>query len=240
MYCIVDTEGSGLFRYKNEDGSPVPADAPGQPRLASLAMIFADADLNVEREYHAFVRPDGWEMPEATTKIHGLTQEFLLKNGVPVIEVLKEYTAAIESGRVLVAHNVQHDAKQLRAELRRAGLPDLFEQTPNFCTMRSLTNVCKIPPNGGRGAYKWPKLSEACVFFGMTEYGDHSSLNDARAVVGLMREMKKRGIKFPEAMVHFAKVAPQTQQDDPPPAEAASLADLGLSDDVIGNFKLPD
>lgn len=208
MYAVIDTEGSGLFRYKDDKGKPVPADAPGQPRLASLAMILADADLNILEEYHKFVRPDGWEMSEEASKVTGLTNDFLAENGVPIAEVLPAYVNAVTSGNIIVAHNAQHDCKQLRAELRRAGMDDLFEKTPNICTMRGLTDVCCIPPDGGRGGYKWPKLSEACVHFGFELLGDHSALNDARACLQLLGKMIELGV-CPEPKVHFAKTPPE-------------------------------
>lgn len=202
MYAIIDTESTGLFDFSK------PADADGQPRMAEFVMILADADLNVEQEYHVLIKPDGWEMSEGATKINGLTTEHLNEHGIPVGEALTEYRSAILNGRIIVAHNAQYDTKILRGECRRAGIDDLFEQTPNICTMRALTDVCKIPPNGNRGGYKFPKLSEACVFFDMKEFGDHSALNDARACLGLLREMKKRNIPLPEAKVHFAKNRP--------------------------------
>ena len=200
-YMIVDTEGTGLFRYDQ------PADAKGQPRLAELMMIFTDEDMNVEREYHAYIRPDGWEMSPGATAINKLTNDFLNEHGIPVAEALNEYNSAITNGYVMVAHNAQHDAKQIRAELRRAGLADRFEDAPNLCTMRGLTDTCKIPPNGDRGGYKWPKLSEACVFFGMENMGDHSAENDARACLALLRKMRDLGV-LPEAKVHLAKTPP--------------------------------
>lgn len=197
-FIIVDTEGTGLFDYKQ------PADADGQPRLAEIVIIFADADMNVEKEYHAYIRPDGWEMSEGATKVNGLTTEFLNEHGVPITEALNEYSSAVDNGRIMVAHNVQHDAKQLRAELRRAGMDDRFERAPNICTMRGLTEVCKIPPRGNRGGYKWPSLSEACVFFHMEEFGDHTAMADARACLALLRKMKELGV-MPEAAVHYQK-----------------------------------
>lgn len=200
-YLIIDTEGTGLFDYKR------PADAEGQPRLAELMMIFADENMEVEREFHCYIRPDGWEMSPGATAINKLTNELLNEHGIPVVEALNEYNSAITNGYVMVAHNAQHDAKQIRAELRRAGLADRFEDAPNLCTMRSLTDVCKIPPNGGRGGYKWPKLSEACVFFGMENMGDHSAQNDARACLALLRKMRDLGV-MPEAKVHLAKNPP--------------------------------
>lgn len=204
-YLIVDTEGSGLFRFRDESGNPVPADAPGQPRLAELVMIYVDADLQVEHEYQTYIRPDGWEMSADATAVNQLTTEFLTERGIPIIEALALFRAAIvEDRRVVVAHNSQHDLKQLRGELRRVGWNDLFEQTRNICTMRGLTNVCRIPPNGGRGGYKFPKLSEACVHFGFEKLGDHSALNDARACLQLFRKMHELGV-VPEAKIHLAK-----------------------------------
>lgn len=204
-YLVTDTEGTGPFRYDQ------PADAPGQPRLASFSALYVADDMSLEREYHAFVKPDGWTMPAEATKINGLTTEFLEANGVPVAEVLEVYRAAVAEGRVVVAHNVQHDSKQLRAEFRRVGLPDMFEQTPNICTMRTLTDVCKIPPKGNRGGYKWPSLSEACVFFHFPNFGDHSAKNDAMACYMLLRKMAELKV-IPEPAVHYAKEKPVAKQ----------------------------
>ena len=44
MYAVIDTEGSNLFDFSK------PADAEGQPRLAELAIIYADSEFNIERE----------------------------------------------------------------------------------------------------------------------------------------------------------------------------------------------
>lgn len=200
-YIVVDTEGTGLFDYKR------PADGEGQPRLAELVMIFVDDNLAVEREFQAYIRPDCWEMTPGATAVNNLTTEFLMENGIPVADALKVFTDAIDQEYVIVAHNAQHDCKQVRAELRRAGIDDLFEKTKNICTMRALTEVCKIPPHGNRGGYKFPKLSEACVFFDFPLMGDHSALNDARATLQLLRKMVELGV-CPEPAVYYAKVPP--------------------------------
>jgi len=197
-FIILDTEGSGLFDYKR------PSDDVGQPRLAELVMIYVDADLNVEREYQTYIRPDGWEMSPGATAINRLTTEFLMTNGIPMVDALAPYREAIGEGRVVVAHNAQHDLRHVRAELRRLGFDDMFEKTRNICTMRALTDICRIPPTGGRGGYKFPKLSEACVFFGFEELGDHTALADARACLQLFRKLRELG-RVPEAKVHLAK-----------------------------------
>lgn len=203
-YLALDTEGTHLFDYKK------PADAEGQPRMASLAMVFLSPELEVQKEYHQFIRPDGWTMSEEAARITGLTDEFLNEHGIPVTEALAEYQSAIDNGYIFCAHNSQHDAKQLRAELRRAGMDDRFEQTPNICTMRSMTNICKIPPKGNRGGYKWPALSEALLFIGAENLGDHSAINDARGVAELLRYLKRTN-QMPEHRVHYAKNRPEAQ-----------------------------
>lgn len=199
-YAVFDTEGTGLFRYD------LPADAAGQPRMASLAIIYVDENMEIERECHMFVRPDvnDYTMTEGAQKAHGLTVEFLNEHGVPVTEALNEFCSAIENGRIMVAHNSQHDMKQMRAELRRAGMQDHFEQSPNICTMRAMTNICKIPPRGNRGGYKWPALSEALLFIGSKNLGDHSAINDAKGALELLQYLKKTN-NMPEAKVHYAK-----------------------------------
>lgn len=197
-FMALDTETSGKFDFKK------PADDPNQPRLASVAMIFLDEDLQIVTESHCLIKPDGWELTEEAARVNGLTMEQLERDGIPIKEALQIYTDAIEEGYAVAAHNAQFDCKMMRGELRRADMDDLFEKTANLCTMRKLTNVCQIPPASGRGAYKFPKLSEACVFFGLSEVGDHTSLNDARAVVHLLREMRKRNVDM-EPTVHYAR-----------------------------------
>jgi DNA polymerase III subunit epsilon len=204
MYLVIDTEGSGLFKFKDDAGNPVPADAEGQPRLAAICMLSVDADLQLTATEKFIIKPDGWKMDPGATAVNGLTDEFLQANGVPVAGALDRYEALVKEGRTVCAHNAQHDTKQLRAELRRAGRSDLFEETKQICTMRALTDVCKIPPNGGRGGYKWPKLSEACVFFHLDQFGDHSAENDALACLELLRKMRDLGI-LRDGAVHFAK-----------------------------------
>jgi hypothetical protein len=85
------------------------------------------------------------------------------------------------------------------------------------------------------------------VFFGGMPKGEHSVMTDIGDTIWLLQQMRERGIPFPEAKVHFARpdhpalpenVAKARQQGDTN-TPAASLADLGISDEAISNFKLP-
>ena len=215
-YAVIDTETSGLFDFSK------PADAEGQPRLASFAAIRLDADLNEEGANEYLIKPEGWILSDEVMKINGLTMERLEKEGRPVADVLKFYSALIERGYVIVAFNSQFDCKVMRGEMRRAGVPDLFEATPNICAMRAAVDVVKAPKASGRG-YKFPKLSEACAHFGIEQTEQHSAMADAHAATAIFLELKALGV-CPDPAVHYAKNRPDAVSEAPiqssPPSEA--------------------
>lgn len=187
MYTIIDTETTGLFDFSR------PADAEGQPRLASFAMLAADDDCNLICATHVLVRPDGWQMGEEAERINGLSQQLLEAHGVSVDQVLVRYAAEITRGSIIVGHNIDYDAKIMRGELRRYGLEDFKGRTATICTMRALTDFCCIPKVNGRG-YKWPKLSEAvrhCL--NRDPSGAHGALHDALDALDLLRWLKQNG-----------------------------------------------
>lgn len=177
-FAVLDAESTGLHDYH------LPADAPGQPRLANLAIITLDEKLEQEAEWNLFVKPEGWSMPAEAAEINGLTDEFLRAHGIPVKDVLETYAALIDAEYVIVGHNCIYDLKTLRGELRRAGMEDRYEQTRSFCTMQALTPVCQIP---GKRGFKWPKLEEACTHFKIEQPAAHTALGDARNTVELLR-----------------------------------------------------
>jgi DNA polymerase III subunit epsilon len=197
MYAVIDTETSGLFDFSK------PADAEGQPRLAHLGIIFVDETLQEESIVDLLVKPDGWTMPPDVAAINHLPQELLMEKGLPVAHVLQAYTDAVDRGRIIVCYNSQYDTKIMRGELRRAGMDDRFERTPNICVMRALTDICQIPKAKGNG-FKFPKLSEAMAHFGIEQHGAHSAGGDARSALELFRVLKDAG-RCPEPSVNYAK-----------------------------------
>jgi len=217
-YCIFDTETTGLFLFKDPDtGAPIPADDPRQPRLAHFNAILLNDELEEEDEIDLYVKPDGWEMPAEAGDVNGLTTQFLEENGTPIGVVLDAYVTIVTAGYVVVAHNAQFDTKAMRSELRRAGLPDLFDQTPNICTMRAAMALGVKKAGGGRG---FPKLTDCAAHLGLVIDDAHSAKGDTRATLALFRHLHAVGA-LPEARVHLAKVPPTAPASaDPLPATA--------------------
>jgi DNA polymerase-3 subunit epsilon len=196
-FLVIDSEGSGLFDFKK------PADAEGQPRMAALAMIVIDDAHQIVSERAHFIKPDGWSMSPEATAVNGLTDEFLHERGEPVRGVLEVYSDLIRAGHAVIAFNAQHDCKTVRAELRRAGMDDLFLLTKNVCVMRK-ANGHILKASGKKG---WPSLAEARQFLNLDTSRAHTALGDAHDALAIFRHLHSVGADLtPE--VHFAKDRP--------------------------------
>lgn len=210
-YLILDTETNKLPIYKKPDGMPHEADADDQPRMAEFAMILTDDKWQVQSTYQQYVQPDGWMMYADALAVNGLTMELLHAQGKPVHFALDAYTAAIKEGRTVVSHNAQFDCKILRGELRRAGMPDLFWDTKNVCTMRSAQKNIKdlVKMNGKRGA---PRLIDLANYYGVWDGKEHhKALEDCQQLLPIAMMMHDHGLLL-EAMVHEAAKHPSRQE----------------------------
>lgn len=203
-YIVLDTETSGLVDHKK------PADAPGQPRVCQIGLIFVDKGLNVEREIEHLIKPNGWTLDNEceAAKINGLTQEKLDAEGVDIKEMLREYGSAIDSRRIVVGHNCPFDMKLMRAELRFAGFPDRYMQTRSICTMWGSRDIVGIPAKNGKG-FKIPKLVEACDHFGIKQPAAHSALADAQSALEILRHLNAAG--------HIPAVSDPYEKNKPKP-----------------------
>lgn len=208
-FLIIDTETNGIMDYAK------PADHPDQPRVAEFAGLLVDESGEIEGEYQRYIKPPmldtgpEWLMTEETTAINGITNQSLWNDGVPIKEVLDWYSMHIAAGRAVVAFGAQFDCKMMRSELRRAGMDDLFERTPNICLMRSARPFAKqigrqIIKAGGSNK-GWVKLTDLCAFCGVPVGPKlHGGLEDARLAALCFRYMLDNGF-IPEPDVHHAK-----------------------------------
>jgi DNA polymerase-3 subunit epsilon len=91
-----------------------------------------------------------------------------------------------------VGHNVSFDRPIVLNEYRRIRHPENISSLPTFCTMKTGTNVCRLPSN--RGGYKWPKLEELHRhLFGHSHASAHDAKGDVCATAKCFFELRRRG-----------------------------------------------
>lgn len=78
---------------------------------AFFGILDENGELELAKDY--LIRPEGWEIPEAATEVHGITTEFALEHGTPAAVVLNQiYGDLIDclTDRVpLAGHNIVYD-----------------------------------------------------------------------------------------------------------------------------------
>lgn len=194
MILFFDTETTGVPQnYK----APV-TDLGNWPRLVQLGYVIYDIQngQDVERAtIESVIRPEGFEISEYVSKIHGITQEKALHDGVPLEAVLKVFSAFAERCDLVVGHNLDFDYNIVGAEFIRCGMENPLPAKPRYDTMLKSVPVCKLP--GKRlGEYKWPKLSELYQYlFHEPLAQTHTALDDIRQTAKCYFELQRLGVR---------------------------------------------
>jgi DNA polymerase-3 subunit epsilon len=120
------------------------------------------------------------------------------KDGIPIADAVEMFVIAAENADLLVCHNTAFDKKLLGIEYVRLSpdrsAKDVLCGKPDICTMKVTTPICRIGKKDGRTGYKWPKLSEAIMFFFQEELENaHSAIVDIKATRRLFHELGKHG-----------------------------------------------
>lgn len=189
MYLIFDTETTGL--PKNYQ-APLD-DFLNWPRIVQIAWSLYDTEGNHWESYSYIIKPDGFVISEEVAKIHRISQERALKEGVPLEQALEHFLEDVKKATYLVAHNIDFDEKIVGSELLRSGRVNHLRNTNKICTMKGSAAVLKIDNN--RGGYKWPNLTELYTFLFKTNFPEaHDAAFDVRACAECFFELKRRGL----------------------------------------------
>ena len=183
MTLVFDTETSGLFNFK------LPATHESQPHVVQFAAILLDDDYIERAAFSAIVCPEDWQISKGASDVHGITQEIAERVGLPLAFVLDLFDDWRVRCSTFVAHNFPFDASIMSSALHRTNRTS-FDPGWKVCTMRSMTDVMKLPGNYGK--WKWPKLAEAyqhCT--GQPLEDAHDALVDVRACAVVYRWLRQ-------------------------------------------------
>ena len=188
-YLFFDTETTGI---PNDYKAPC-TNTDNWPRLIQLGWLLTDAAGRILSEGNHIVRPDGFEIPKAASDVHGITTEFALENGKPLLDVIFAFGADLNQADCMVGHNLDYDLHIVGAEYVRLGYDSrIMFARPTLCTMQATIQFCNIP---GRFGPKWPKLMELYTkLFGQEFDGAHDAMADIVATKECFFELIRRGV----------------------------------------------
>ncbi len=196
----------GLLLFFDTETTGVPRDrwAPfsntrNWPRVVQLAWAIHDPDgARVSAEEH-LVKPEGFHIPSAATRVHGITTTAARERGEPLGEVLGRFLAALGPPvSALVAHNALFDRNVVAAELYRLGhseeqIRSEFLGRTSRCTMEESKAFCCLP--GHYGKYKAPTMAELHQrLFGKKVPPLHTALADVDACARCFFELRRQGV----------------------------------------------
>jgi DNA polymerase-3 subunit alpha len=155
MFLIFDTETTGLPTNWN---APL-TDFNNWPRVVQLAWQLHDAQGKLITAKSFIVKPDGFTIPFNAEKVHGISTDRALKEGVPITDVAMAFLEDVNATAFLAGHNIEFDINVMGCELLRLGMPNYLEEKKSLDTKELATDFCAIP--GGKGGkFKWPTLTE--------------------------------------------------------------------------------
>lgn len=193
MFLIFDTETTGLPASYS---APL-TDFDNWPRAVQLAWQLHDEKGELLEVKNYIIKPDGFTIPFISEKIHGISTERAIKQGVDILLVLEEFRKDLERTSYNVGHNIDFDLNIMGSEYLRAGQDNPLAELKKVDTMKSAVDFCAIP--GGRGGkFKYPKLSE--LHFKLFNEGfdeAHNASADVEATTRVFLEMIRIGVINP-------------------------------------------
>lgn len=181
---IFDCETTGLPRHRRAKIE----NTCDWPFIVQLSWIVFDTSKNkLDKIRDEVVRlPPGLGICQESIKIHGITNERMLSEGVNIKSLLKEFIKDVKRCTMLIAHNINFDrqiisVEQIRNNMSKKSLLQNLRKK-EYCTMKEGVVSCNIMIKErytGKMKQKYPKLSELHKHqFGSIPSGLHNSLVD--------------------------------------------------------------
>ncbi|WP_445720419.1 DNA polymerase III subunit alpha [Flavobacterium sp.] len=191
MYLIFDTETTGLPRSWS---API-TDTDNWPRCIQIAWQLHDEMGNLIEHQDYLVKPEGFNIPYDAERIHGISTELALEQGILLSEVLEKFNIALSKTKFIVGQNVGFDVNIMGCEFHRLNFGSDLSKMPVLDTCTEVTaNLLKLP--GGRGGrFKLPTLTELHQYLFNQPFAEaHNATADVEATTRCFLELIKREI----------------------------------------------
>ena len=227
MYLIFDTETTGLPKRWD---API-SDTDNWPRCIQIAWQLHDAMGNCIEHQDYLVKPEGFNIPYDAEKVHGISTELAIEEGITLQEALEKFNIALSKTKFIVGQNVGFDVNIMGAEFYRLGIENSLQQLPVLDTCTETTaELCKIP--GGRGGkFKLPTLTELHEYlFGNGFNEAHNATADVEATTRCFLELIRKQVFTLEELDVQPDYLQNFKEANPAPIQLIGLKHINLKE----------
>ncbi|WP_272151354.1 DNA polymerase III subunit alpha [Tenacibaculum aiptasiae] len=225
MYLIFDTETTGLPKSWN---API-TDTDNWPRAIQIAWQLHDELGNVIEHNDFLIQPEGFNIPYDAERIHGISTDLALEQGISLDEGLRLFNEALGKTKFVVGQNVGFDVNIMGCEFHRLGVENNLTELPVLDTCTEHTaQLCQIP--GGRGGkFKLPTLTELHNHLFGTGFGEaHNATADVEATTRCFLELIRLRQYTEEQLDVPADYFQRYSEANPMPIQVIGLKHLNL------------
>ena len=229
MYLIFDTETTGLPKNWNAPYT----DTDNWPRVVQIAWQLHDEYGKLIKAKDYIIRPDGFDIPYDSEKVHGISTELAEAVGHDLQTVLQEFKEDFEKAHFIIGHNLEFDVNVTACEYVRLG-----EREPSLVTKKILdtctevtANLCQIP--GGRGGrFKLPTLTELYQYLFDENFVEaHNATADVEATTRAFFELIRREVFTQEELEQEDFYFVKFKEINPEPIKLVWLKHLNLKEE---------
>lgn len=225
MYLIFDTETTGLPR--NWD-API-TDTDNWPRCIQIAWQLHDEWGRVIEHQDFLVKPNGFNIPFDSERVHGISTELATEQGVELEEVLHKFNEAISKAKFVVGQNVGFDLNVMGCEFYRMGISTQLNQKPILDTCTETTAELLKLPGGRGGRYKLPTLTELHQFLFEVPFAEaHNATADVEATTRCFFELVRKEVFTKEELDVPADYFTNFREYNPGPIQLIGLKHINL------------
>ncbi|MGV3509713.1 MAG: exonuclease domain-containing protein [Sphingobacteriaceae bacterium] len=182
---FLDTEATGLPRKWNLPYT----DTANWPSAVQIAWLIYKKDGTLLKTENHYIGNNDKEIDASSTKIHGITREYLDTHGESRNAIMKLLADdMVQYNPLVVGHFMEFDFHIVSADFYRTSLPNPIESLPTFCTMLSTSFYVRDP------SVNFLRLGELyTTLFNTKLENQHNALVDAQATAECYFELCKRG-----------------------------------------------
>lgn len=148
------------------------------------------------------IRPDGWEIPQETVDVHGITTEYALEHGEPFASVVDMFIQDCHDAGLICGHNIHFDTSIIKANILRELGREYYDANDVETALYKGKRIDTMRPTMkwvdarmANGRLKFPNLPElySRCFPGET-FPAHDALADVKAVARCLPVIVELGL----------------------------------------------